>query len=141
MSKAERLTIRLESLPIYFLLAINLGFPTSFRMKIAAMDPLSITANVIGIIQAPVSLSRALQTRYHEAIAERTEREVSLLARNYGEKMASVITLLSPQTARQYEILDTNVLNGGDEEIRVFRQTITDESNMTAIAVGSCSSA
>ena len=102
------------------------------------MDPLSITANVIGIIQAPVSLSRTLQRSYYEAIAERTEREASLLARNYGGKMASVITLLSPQTARQYEILDTNVLNGGDEEIRVFRQTITDESNMTAIAVGSC---
>lgn len=27
------------------------------------------------------------------------------------------------------------VLNGGDEGIRVFRQTITDESNMTAVAV------
>ena len=88
------------------------------------MDPLSIVAS-----------TWQAQDIYLRARAERTRRETSLLTKNYGRKTAFVISLLSPQTIRQYEIIDTMVLNGGDEGIRVFRQTITDESNMTAVAV------
>ena len=95
------------------------------------MDPLS----AVGTLVALVSISRLVRHDYLKARAERKEGEIWLLTKNYGRKTAYLINLLSPQTARQYEIIDRMVLNGGDEEIHVFRQTITDESNMTAVAV------
>lgn len=96
---------------------------------------LEVVGILLVVAETYFTASKVAKTIYFRARAERTKRENSLLTKNYGRKTAYLISLLSPQTTRQYEIIDTMVLNGGDEEIRVFRQTITDESNMTAVAV------
>lgn len=99
------------------------------------MSAIGVASYIIVLAEASLNASIVAKSIYYRARVERTKRETSLLTKNYGRKTAYLISLLSPQTTRQYEIIDTMVLNGGDEEIRIFRQTITDESNMTAVAV------
>ena len=99
------------------------------------MDPLSAVSGVFTILQATILLSNPTFKAYYDIRQARKGVERSLLGQNYGWLVATFVTVLSPETATQYEEIDANVLQGGDEETLAFRQAITDESNMTAIAV------
>ena len=101
------------------------------------MDPVSavnVVAVIFNYLQAALLLSKPRRKYYYDILAkERAER--SLLDQNYGSVVATVVSVSSPEIATQYKQVDTKVLHGGEEETLAFRQAITDESNMTAIAV------
>lgn len=59
----------------------------------------------------------------------------ALLQRSYGYFVALLISTLSPSTATQYERIENLILGGEDENALAFRQAVTDECNMTAVAV------
>jgi len=102
------------------------------------MDPLSVLSAAFGairIVEAAVLLSNPARKAYYDKLRATKRGESSLLGQNYGSQVATFVTLLLPKTATQYEQIDAEVLHGGDEETLAFRQAITDESNMTAIAV------
>ncbi len=92
------------------------------------MDPLSVTVYTIALFAATSRIYRATRL-----LASQQQHE--LLARNYGAFYASVVAWLSPETARQYESIDYYILRGSKEEAMSFRQAITNECNMTAVAV------
>lgn len=95
------------------------------------MNPLSIAASAVTFL----SVSNSTRKIYYDLWRETKEAESSLLGKNYGWQVATLITTCFPETATQYEQIDAKVLHGGDEETLAFRQAITDESNMTAVAV------
>ncbi|KAL8847775.1 MAG: hypothetical protein Q9221_007195, partial [Calogaya cf. arnoldii] len=91
------------------------------------MDPLGITARLMSNFQIYTGYSKTLQ------LAGRQQTE--LIARAYGPFLASVIAwYLPPETARRYESIHYDVLRGSKEEAMNFRQSVTDEYNMTAVA-------
>ena len=58
------------------------------------------------------------------------------LRRYYGPFVASLVAIFLPDTAKQYERVERVVLHGKPEDALAFRQAVTDECNMTAVAVG-----
>lgn len=99
------------------------------------MDPLSVAAHAVSIVQAAALLSNSTRKAYYNKRRATKRVESSLLGQNYKPLVATFVTVVWPETATQYEQIDAKVLHGGDEETLAFRQAITDESNMTAIAV------
>ena len=69
--------------------------------------------------------------------AARTQRSAQkdALVGNYGHAVGVPVSLLLGNTATQYLRIQRSVLNGNDEDAVEFRQAVTDECNMTAIAV------
>lgn len=67
----------------------------------------------------------------------RTQRsaEKEALVSNYGHAVGVPVSLLLGNTATQYLRIQRSVLNGEDENAVDFRQAVTNECNMTAIAV------
>ena len=63
-------------------------------------------------------------------------RHYDSLRRYYGPFVALLVTILLPDTAKQYERVKRVVLQGNPEDALAFRQAVTDECNMTAVAVG-----
>ena len=58
------------------------------------------------------------------------------LKRDYGHIIAFLLVHISTgDTADQHRRLEKVILVGGDEEALAFRQAMTDECNMTAVAV------
>ena len=98
------------------------------------MDSLSRVAGFIGLVQL-VALLNANRKAYYSIRQATKEVERSLLVRNYGSLVAAFFIVVSPETATQYEQIDAKILHGEEQETLAFRQAITDESNMTAIAV------
>ena len=92
------------------------------------MDPFSVTGSLIALFDASFSIYRATRQ-----LASHQQHE--LLARKYGAFSASVVAWLSPETAGQYESIHYYILRGSKEEAMSFRQAITNECNMTAVAV------
>lgn len=84
---------------------------------------------------AAVLLSNSTRKAYYAKRRATKRVESSLLDQNYGSLVATFVTVGLPETATRYEQIDAKVLHGGDKETLAFRQAITDESNMTAIAV------
>ena len=62
-------------------------------------------------------------------------RQKSRIARNYGPLIGTVFTVILHGTATQYERIEKAILYGGDEEAIAFRDAVTNECNMTAVAV------
>lgn len=95
------------------------------------MDPIStvsIVANIIAIFDKSSNLYRGTRQ-----LASR--QQLQLLARNHGPLVAYIVAWLSPRTAQQYESIHLHILRGSNQEAMNFRQAITNECNMTAIAV------
>ena len=59
----------------------------------------------------------------------------SPLIDKYGLPIGLPVSILLRDTATQYERVERDILHGSNEEALSFRQSITDECNMTAIAV------
>ena len=66
-----------------------------------------------------------------------TWRQRELLKRSYGAGIATFVSFILPDTVSRYERVERDILNGSDENALTFRQTSTDECNMTAVAVSS----
>ena len=58
------------------------------------------------------------------------------LSRCYGPFVALLVSTFLSDTAKQYERVERVVLQGKPEDALAFRQAVTDECNMTAVAVG-----
>ncbi|MCJ1386329.1 hypothetical protein MMC17_009455 [Xylographa soralifera] len=90
-------------------------------------DPLSVISGLIAIIDRSYTIYR-----YTNQLASRQQHE--LLTRTYGAFYASVVASLSHETASRYESIHHYILWGSKEEVMSFRQAITNECNMTAVA-------
>lgn len=95
------------------------------------MDPLSISASVIAFVQ----LSKSIATLTAVALGVNLPRQYLLLSKNYGFVIAFFVSTYLPDTAGQYERIQNEILHGPAENTMIFRQTVTDECNMTAVAV------
>ena len=91
-------------------------------------DPFSVTASVIALLDRSFTIYRA-------ALQLANDRQHELLARNYGAFCASMVAWLSPETPRQYESIHNHILRGSKDGAMSFRQAITNECNITAVAV------
>ncbi|KAL8660723.1 MAG: hypothetical protein Q9202_006273 [Teloschistes flavicans] len=60
--------------------------------------------------------------------------QYSVLRQSYGHLVAIGISLVRPNIATQYERVETLILRGEDEPALAFRQAVTDECNMNAVA-------
>ena len=89
------------------------------------MDPLSITASVIAVLQATGDVLKYLYDIRYDS-----------LSRCYGPFVALLVSTFLPDTAKQYERVKRVILQGKPEDALAFRQAVTDECNMTAVAVG-----
>ena len=87
------------------------------------MDPLSALASVIGVYQIFESIVKT---------------QTATLGHTYGRRAAFLMSIGFRNTVDEYERVERVVLKGGDEEALAFRQSVTDECNMTAIAVSHC---
>ena len=58
------------------------------------------------------------------------------IAGSYGPFLGFIVPIFFRKTASEYERLQRVVLLGEDHAAEVFRQSVTDECNMTAVAVG-----
>lgn len=94
-------------------------------------DSIAILAGMASDI-SDITLAIATVTRSEAAIRV---RQWVLLAKRYGMSIAFLVTFLSNDTAIRYERVERDVLNGSAEDALAFKQAITDECNMTAIAV------
>ena len=78
---------------------------------------------------------RGLFTPLQSLIFIFLRRQKSRIANNYGPFIGTVVTVILRGTATQYERIEKAILYGGDEEALAFRQAVTNECNMTAVAV------
>lgn len=89
------------------------------------MDTLSFSASVIGLISITSrTFSWFVAVKYGS------------LSLNYGPTVALFISTVFPNTATYHERVQRTILDGNDENALAFRQAVTDECNMTAVAVG-----
>ena len=103
---------------------------------IKTMDTLALVS-VLGLA-APVihftSIGERLLETSNAATTQRTAQKKALV-NNYGAVVGVPVSLLFGNTATQYLRIQRSVLNGKDEDAVQFRQAVTNECNMTAIAV------
>ena len=99
------------------------------------MEAFSAASAGVTLVLAVGKLSSANYKAFFDTLQATKKAERSLLARNYGSLVATLVTVIAPEIATQYRQIDAEVLHGGEQETVAFRQAITDESNMTAVAV------
>ena len=87
-------------------------------------DPLSTAAAVVSI------LSLATQIFFYLRAYQR-----ATLSQSYGETAGFFISIFFGSTASEYERLQRVILWGNDDEALRFRDSVTSECNMTAVAV------
>ena len=100
------------------------------------MEPVSLVS-LLGLA-TPALQFMSIGLRVVEASKlARTQRsaEKEALVSNYGHAVGVPVSLLLGNTATQYLRIQRGVLNGDDENAVDFRQAVTNECNMTAIAV------
>ena len=97
------------------------------------MDSLSVVSWSIYVISVVVKAKQYLEARN----AARTQREAqrAALVGNYGSIIGVAVSSVFGNTASQYFRIQRSVLKGKDDDAVQFRQAVTDECNMTAIAV------
>lgn len=93
-------------------------------------DPSGITARLLSILRASYSYNS-----YNEILQLASRQQLELIARNYGPFLSTTVATHLPETARQYESIHYDILRGSKEEAMSFRQAVTDECSMTAVAV------
>lgn len=60
---------------------------------------------------------------------------INTISRSYGLIAGVLISICFPKTASEYERLQRVVLRGSDEDTLRFRDAVTNECSMTAVAV------
>ncbi|KAG8533560.1 uncharacterized protein KY384_001300 [Bacidia gigantensis] len=86
-------------------------------------DPLSVVAALF----ATISVAQ-------QAFQLVASQRFSSLERSYGSFVALFVSTFLRNTAGQYERIERIVIRGRDEDALAFRQAVTDECNMTAVA-------
>ena len=86
------------------------------------MDPLSVTATA--------SVVQILDLIWRVQAYNRNE-----ISHSYGVIAGVLISICFPKTASEYERLQRVVLRGSDEDTLRFRDAVTNECSMTAVAV------
>ncbi|KAK0514583.1 hypothetical protein JMJ35_003200 [Cladonia borealis] len=99
------------------------------------MEPVSFVSLLSLVTPALQFMSFGLRVVEASELA-RTQRsaEKEALVSNYGHAVGVPVSLLLGNTATQYLRIQRGVLNGDDENAVDFRQAVTNECNMTAIA-------
>lgn len=87
---------------------------------------------VIGVIASTIPLISAAASVRKQLVGYRYK----LLSRDYGTLVASFVSAFFPDTAEYHDRVQRLILNGNEEDTVAFRQAVTDECNMTAVAVG-----
>ena len=95
------------------------------------MDPLSVTSATLSLINAGYEVFD-----YVGAVFRPQENHRHIIPQSYGPKAGFLIFTFFRSTASEYERLQRVVLWGGDEETLRFRDSVINECNMTAVAVG-----
>ena len=88
------------------------------------MDPLSVASAIIGVVSLTAQVAYQIQSYHRYTISE-----------TYGPTAGFLISICFRSTASEYERLQRVVLRGSDEETLRFRAAVTNECNMTAVAV------
>ena len=94
---------------------------------------------VVGAVVGAIAIVRVSYTVSLEALRyfrDVIPNQYGSLQRSYGRSVAVLVTFFLRDTATQYERVESVVLPSENEDILAFRQAITDECNMTAVAVG-----
>ena len=97
------------------------------------MDPLSVSWGVVSVVSALVKAM--LWSKAREAARFEKEAQRVALVANCGPTMGSAVSFVLGDTASQYFRIQRSVLKGKDEDAVQFREAVTNECNMTAIAV------
>ena len=63
-------------------------------------------------------------------------KQYSTLRRNHSFGIALFINAFLPSSATQFERVEKVILNGDDDDALAFKQAVTDECSMNAVAVG-----
>ena len=84
------------------------------------MDPVSVVATALSII---------------DYIFQIQAYNRNTLSQSYGPTAGFLISICFRSAASEYERLQRVVLRGSDEETLRFRAAVTNECNMTAVAV------
>ena len=95
------------------------------------MDPLSVTSALLSIINTGDIAINLFQAKF-----QLQEHHRDTISQLYGPKAGFLISTFFRSTASEYERLQRVVLWGGDEETLRFRDSVINECNMTAVAVG-----
>ena len=88
------------------------------------MEPLSVAAASIAFISLISAAARTQRDAQRKALVD-----------NYGFAVGLSVHFFLRNTAMQYLRIQRSVLNGEDQDAVDFRQAVTYECNMTAIAV------
>ena len=100
-----------------------------------SLEFVAILPTIIQAVGALVQTSKSIASSTAEALSINLPRQYLLLSKNYGFVIAFFVSACLPDTASQYERIQNEILRGSKENAMTFRQTVTDECNMTAVAV------
>ena len=91
------------------------------------MDPFSFAAGLVQSVEASLKIiQNACQLQSYDRYT---------ISQLYGPTAGFLISTCFPSTASEYERIQRVVLRGSDEETLRFRAAVTNECNMTAVAV------
>lgn len=90
------------------------------------MDPFNFASLIYSYLA-----SRAAFKAYFNSSFDHQAR----LRRSYGKVTSVVVTTISPDTAIRYARLEQDVLRGSAQNVLTFRQSVTDDCNITAVIV------
>ena len=105
---------------------------------LATIGLISTGIQAIGYLSRFLRVSDAAGIQTNETFdAARTQRSAQkkALVENYGPAIGLPVFFFLGNTATQYLRIQRTVLNGKDQDAVEFRQAVTYECNMTAIAV------
>ena len=88
------------------------------------MDGLSLASDLVRVI----GLAASIYTSVKQSQRKR-------LVKNYGPFIGLPVSTILRDTTTQYERIECDILNGSDQVALSIRQTVTDECNVTAVAV------
>ena len=87
--------------------------------------------DIINLISSAFEILKAIRTFQKQDFFDQQGR----LAKNYGSFIAVFVSTLRPEVASQYKRLELDILRGSDQNALIFRQSITEECNITAVVV------
>ena len=88
-------------------------------------DPIGTISALAGIVTLATQVSLRLRSY-----------ERATLSQSYGGTASFFISTFFRSTASEYERLQRVIIRGSDDEALRFRDSVTNECNMTAVAVG-----
>ena len=91
---------------------------------------------ILGAIAAIATTIEAFEALGYSL--DRLPNQYDSLTRSYGRAVAFFLLFFLRDTATRYEGVESLVLQGENDNVLAFKQAVTDECNMTAVAVCQC---